>query len=148
MILTLTQFRPIRTATFGRSIAFRRASTALFVVMAGAWLFSPATVEAQLASNSTSAPTASPNRDVQPNNSRETMYRRLAEEESALTRQFSLLKHLVKTVAPSVAHIEAKKRQKSNATSSGNSSERRPVVIEEAGSGVVIEHRDHDDSWR
>lgn len=74
-------------------------------------------------------------------NPRDEMYRRLAEEEVALTRQFSLLKKLVKTVGPSVAHIEAKKRQPANATSSGSSKARRPVVIEEAGSGVVILHR-------
>jgi len=67
------------------------------------------------------------------------MYKKLAEEEVALTRQFSLLKKLVKTVGPSVAHIEAKKRQASNATSSSKS--RRPVVVEEAGSGVVISYR-------
>ena len=69
------------------------------------------------------------------------MYLQLAEEESALNRQYSLLNKLIKTVGPSVAHIEAKKRQKANATSSGTSNARRPVVIEEAGSGVVIEHR-------
>ncbi|MFT7630075.1 MAG: serine protease Do [Mariniblastus sp.] len=68
-------------------------------------------------------------------------YRLLAEEASAMTRQHSLLKKLVKTVGPSVAHIEAKKRQKANATSSGSSNARRPVVIEEAGSGIVIEYR-------
>ena len=76
-----------------------------------------------------------------PANARDEMYRRLAEEETALTRQYSLLKKLVKTIGPSVAHIEVKKRQKSNATSSGASNTRRPVVIEEAGSGVVIQHR-------
>lgn len=70
---------------------------------------------------------------------RDAMYKALAEEEVALNRQFSLLKKLVKTVSPSVAHIEAKKRQKSNATSSSKS--RRPVVVEEAGSGVVIKYR-------
>lgn len=68
-------------------------------------------------------------------------YRQLAAEQTALHRQFSLLKKLVKTVAPSVAHIEAKKRQKPNATSSGTKNSRRPVVIEEAGSGIVIQHR-------
>lgn len=68
-------------------------------------------------------------------------YRLLAAEQTALHRQFSLLKKLVKTVSPSVAHIEAKKRQKANATSNGAKNPRRPVVIEEAGSGIIVKHR-------
>lgn len=74
-------------------------------------------------------------------NSLEEQYRQLAAEQTALHRQFSLLKKLVKTVSPSVAHIEAKKRQKPNATSNGTKNSRRPVVIEEAGSGIIIQHR-------
>jgi len=70
------------------------------------------------------------------------MYKKLAEEEVALTRQFSLLKKLVKTVGPSVAHIEAKKREKPSPTSrSSSNNSRRSVVVEEAGSGVVIQYR-------
>ncbi len=77
-----------------------------------------------------------------PTKLRDAMYKKLAEEEVALTRQFSLLKKLIKTVGPSVAHIEAKKRQKSNATSrSSSSASRRSVVVEEAGSGIVIQYR-------
>ena len=77
-----------------------------------------------------------------PSKHRDAMYKKLAEEEVALTRQFSLLKKLIKTVGPSVAHIEAKKRQKSNATSrSSSSASRRSVVVEEAGSGIVIQYR-------
>jgi serine protease Do len=72
---------------------------------------------------------------------RNEMYQALGKEAVALNRQFSLLKKLIRTVGPSVAHIEAKKRQQTNATSSGSTKARRPVVIEEAGSGVVIEHR-------
>jgi serine protease Do len=74
-------------------------------------------------------------------NSNDDEYSLLAAEQTALHRQFSLLRKLVKTVSPSVAHIEAKKRQKSNATSSGAKNPRRPVVIEEAGSGIIIQHR-------
>ncbi|MFK7769116.1 MAG: S1C family serine protease [Mariniblastus sp.] len=70
---------------------------------------------------------------------RDAMYKKLAEEATTMERQYSLLKKLVKTVSPSVAHIEAKKRQKSKSGSSSNT--RRPVVIEEAGSGVVIKRR-------
>jgi len=77
-----------------------------------------------------------------PTTARDEMYRRLADEQNAMTRQYSLLKQLIKTVSPNVAHIEAKKRQKANATTSSSSSAaRRPVVIEEAGSGVVIERQ-------
>jgi serine protease Do len=95
----------------------------------------PATVNAQITTSTTST-TATLNSA----NPRDAMYRQLAEEELALTRQYSLLKKLVKTVAPGVAHIEAKKRQKSSSTSSESATARRPVVIEEAGSGVVIKH--------
>ena len=68
---------------------------------------------------------------------RDAMYKRLAEEATTMDRQYSLLKKLVKTVGPSVAHIEAKKRKKSASSSLSKS----PVVIEEAGSGVVVQRR-------
>lgn len=71
---------------------------------------------------------------------RDRLFRDLAVEADALKRQHSLLKKLVQAVGPGVAHIEAKKRQdKPRGTSS--STTQRPVVIEEAGSGVVIEYR-------
>ncbi len=69
---------------------------------------------------------------------RDQMYRDLASEASALQRQHSLLKKLVKTVAPGVAHIEAKKRSP-QVNDQASSRTRRPVVIEEAGSGVLIQ---------
>ena len=71
---------------------------------------------------------------------RDLMYQDLAVASSALTKQNSLLRKIVKTVSPSVAHIEAKKRQKSTVTNGSSANARRPVVVEEAGSGVVIEH--------
>jgi serine protease Do len=71
--------------------------------------------------------------------SRDALYEKLAVESAALERQHSLLKQLIKAVGPSVAHIEAKKRQKPNATASGTNSTRAPVVVEEAGSGIVIQ---------
>ena len=105
-----------------------------------------ADANAQLASSSNSsstitAPAVQPRKALTPTKLREAMYKKLAEEEVALTRQFSLLKKLVKTVGPSVAHVEAKKRQKSSATSRSSSNSRRSVVVEEAGSGVVIQYR-------
>lgn len=105
---------------------------------------SPQQVDAQLATSlnvKTESRLVAPPK-ANPMTARDEMYRRLADEQNALTRQYSLLKQLIKTVSPSVAHIEAKKRQKANATTSSSSSAaRRPVVIEEAGSGVVIEHQ-------
>ena len=113
----------------------------MLIAITGIWIASPAKISAQVAPATASSATTNPIGSVNPVNTRDAMYQRLAEEEAVLSRQYSLLKKLVKTVAPSVAHIEAKKRQKANATNSGTSNARRPVVIEEAGSGVVIEHR-------
>ncbi len=73
-------------------------------------------------------------------NPRDLLYQDLAANSSELTKHNSLLKKLVKIVGPSVAHIEAKKRQKSAITNGNSTNARRSVVVEEAGSGVVIEH--------
>ena len=72
-------------------------------------------------------------------NSRDKVYKNLAQEAEAMIRQHSLLKKIVKAASPGIAHIEAKKRPKQ--TNQTSTSKRRPVVIEEAGSGVVIQHR-------
>ena len=69
-------------------------------------------------------------------NSQDLAYNDLAKEAEAMIRQHSLLKKIVKASGPGIAHIEAKKRPKQPANS-----KRRPVVIEEAGSGVVIQYR-------
>lgn len=69
---------------------------------------------------------------------RDQLFRELATEADALQRQHSLLKKLVKAVGPGVAHIEARKRQ---ANAQGTSANARPVVVEEAGSGVVIQYK-------
>ncbi|MDG1872542.1 MAG: trypsin-like peptidase domain-containing protein [Mariniblastus sp.] len=98
----------------------------------------PSSTLAQTATTTSATTIVSPK---SPANLRDAMYQRLAEEEVALTRQFSLLKKLVKTVGPSVAHIEAKKRQHTSAASSDTKRTRRPVVVEEAGSGIVIKYR-------
>ena len=92
----------------------------------------PPTVSPSTASRTNTTATPSVTR-------RDAMYKKLAEEAAGMNRQYSLLKKLVKTVAPSVAHIEAKKRQKASASSSSKA--RRPVVIEEAGSGIVVKRR-------
>ena len=71
--------------------------------------------------------------------SRDTAYKTIAQEAESLVRQHSLLKKIVKAAGPGIAHIEAKKRPKQ--TNQTSSSKRPPVVIEEAGSGVVIQYR-------
>ena len=68
-------------------------------------------------------------------NSRDLAYKDLAKEAEAMIRQHSVIKKIVKASGPGIAHIEAKKRPKPLANS-----KRRPVVIEEAGSGVVIQY--------
>ena len=54
------------------------------------------------------------------------------------SREFGMLRLLVKSATPSVAHIEAKK---SRTRSNDNSYSARAAMIEEAGSGVVIKYR-------
>lgn len=71
--------------------------------------------------------------------SQNKLYQDLAIEAAAAERHYSLLKRLIKAVRPGVAHIEARKEQKSSPTSRRDDS-RRPVMIEEAGSGVVVEY--------
>ncbi|MEL7497252.1 MAG: trypsin-like peptidase domain-containing protein [Planctomycetota bacterium] len=71
---------------------------------------------------------------------RDQLFKDLATEADALDRQYSLLNKLVKAVGPGVAHIEAKKRQNKAGRATGVKAP-KPVVIEEAGSGVVIEYR-------
>ena len=71
--------------------------------------------------------------------SQNKLYQDLAIEAAAAERHYSLLKRLIKAVRPGVAHIEARKEQKSSPTSRRDEA-RRPVMIEEAGSGVVIEY--------
>lgn len=53
-------------------------------------------------------------------------------------REFGMLRLLVKSASPAVAHIEAKKTRTRN---NDNSYSARAAMIEEAGSGVVIKYR-------
>jgi serine protease Do len=70
---------------------------------------------------------------------RDSLYKDLEKQAAVVEQQFKLVKQIFRTVGPTVAHIEAKKRQTAN--SSGNNSSERVVVIEEAGAGVVIQYR-------
>ena len=69
---------------------------------------------------------------------REQLYAGLAEQ--AAREPFSIVRKIVKATQPSVVHIEAKKRQKST-VSAGTADAHQRSVIEEAGSGVVLQHR-------
>lgn len=69
---------------------------------------------------------------------RRQMYAELARDAQQNESSFNLIRRLVKTVAPTVAHIEAKKKRKTARVSSGST---KATFVEEAGSGVVIRHR-------
>ncbi len=69
---------------------------------------------------------------------REQLYAELAEQ--AAQEQFSIVRKIVKATQPSVVHIEAKKNQKLK-VSAGTADAHQRSVIEEAGSGVVLQHR-------
>ncbi len=66
---------------------------------------------------------------------REILFDEVAQEVAALERQGSLLKKVVRLVTPTVVHIEAEKP-------SVRSSRLPRSPVEEAGSGVIIEHKD------
>lgn len=59
---------------------------------------------------------------------------RLADHASAADRQYGLIREIVRAVEPTVAHIEARKSSSLRDRKSSSS------YIEEAGSGVVVEH--------
>ena len=68
-------------------------------------------------------------------NSRDRMYAELADQATFIERQYGLVKKIVRATRPIVVHIEAKKQ--STDLRDDNSS----AYIEEAGSGVVVEHK-------
>ncbi len=67
---------------------------------------------------------------------RDQLYQDLAQEVAALERQGALLRKVVQIVKPTVVHIEAEK------TEEGSFPSARKKPIEEAGSGVIIQHQD------
>lgn len=69
---------------------------------------------------------------------REEMYAHLSSEAKKFEGHHRLVKQLIKVVRPTIAHIEAKKRSTEGPTTSTS---RKPAesVVEEAGSGVVVE---------
>ncbi len=67
---------------------------------------------------------------------RERQFEALANQAIFVEQQYSLIKNVVKTVRPTVVHIEAKKTSKQNP----NETPAKSSYIEEAGSGIIIEH--------
>ncbi|QEG24561.1 S1C family serine protease [Mariniblastus fucicola] len=78
---------------------------------------------------------------TEPVPSRESMYKDLESQAASLEKHYRHVKRIVRTVQPTVAHIEAKKRQSANSSGKSSGSDQRVVVIEEAGAGVVIQYR-------
>ena len=101
-------------------------------------------VDAQIVTQSsrvergTTQATLTSRKEAQP--TREALYKDLEKQAASLQQHYRLIKQIVKTVKPTVAHIEAKKRQPAN-SSGKKGSDQRVVVIEEAGAGVVIQYR-------
>lgn len=71
---------------------------------------------------------------------RAAQFAQLAEDAALVEKQQSLLRRVIKLVAPSIVHIEAIKESKSE--TSLTSSRAEPKRIEEAGAGVLVEIRD------
>jgi len=85
-----------------------------------------------------SAPTAAPSSDQQ----RSTVYRPNLEVQPAVAAAFGQLKKVVAWTAPSVVHIEAKKFTPSDERLfTGGRDSSRSVETEEAGAGIVFQHR-------
>jgi len=68
---------------------------------------------------------------------RDQLYKDLKVQATALEQHYQLIKQIFRTVSPTVAHIEARKR-KSESSENGKT---RGIMIEEAGAGVVIQYR-------
>lgn len=79
--------------------------------------------------------------DTRSGGDRERMYQELSSRASLIEKQYQQIKQIVAVVEPTVVHIEAKKRQKSSASTSGDKSELRSVIVEEAGAGTIFRYR-------
>lgn len=69
---------------------------------------------------------------------RDRAYEELANQATFVERQYGLVKKIVQATSPVVVHIEAKKPSTSDLRGEKSG---RTSYIEEAGSGVVVEHR-------
>lgn len=70
---------------------------------------------------------------------REAQFAQIAEDAALVERQQTLLRRVVKLVAPSIVHIEAIKETKSETSLTSSRSE--PKKVEEAGAGVLVDIR-------
>ena len=71
---------------------------------------------------------------------RENEFSELTKHASFIEKQYRQVKRIAKFVRPTVVHIDARKRDKSSLSQSkSDKKDLRPVIIEEAGSGVIVE---------
>lgn len=106
-------------------LSLRLCATVL--LLSASRLASPATAQTTPAAVDPSPPVSA--------EARERLYQEIDQEVAALERQGTLLKRVVRLVTPTVVHIEAEKNSREDIRFSRRS-------VEEAGSGVVIEHAD------
>jgi serine protease Do len=70
---------------------------------------------------------------------RESEFSELTKQASFIEQQYRQVKRIAKFVRPTVVHIDAKKREKAPLSRSKDSKkDLRPVIVEEAGSGVIV----------
>jgi serine protease Do len=114
----------------------------LLATVVGAYLFCSEVSCGQTISSPASASTANEVAEIPHLKTsamtREQMFAHLAAEADKFEGQHRLISQLVKVVRPTIAHIEAKKRSP-QVPSSGSNRKSTESVVEEAGSGVVIE---------
>ena len=71
---------------------------------------------------------------------RESEFNELTKQASFIEQQYRQVKRIAKFVRPTVVHIDAKKRETDPLSRSGDSKkDLRAVIIEEAGSGVIMQ---------
>jgi len=124
-------FPPIsKTMTRIKLYRLRQLPSLLVAIGSFVWL-TPNDTAAQLtASQVKSTLDASPSESL-----REKQFAELADQADVLNAQYGLIKRIVSAVAPSVAHIEARKTD-----SSMRSGDRKSTsYVEEAGSGIILE---------
>lgn len=81
--------------------------------------------------------TASVESNASATENRESEFEAIADQAIFFERQFGLIKNIIQATKPIVVHIEAKKQTGPNVAGVEN---RKSSYIEEAGSGVVVEH--------
>lgn len=70
---------------------------------------------------------------------RESEFSELTKHASFIEQQYRQVKRIAKFVRPTVVHIDAKKREAASLSRSNDSKkDLRPVIVEEAGSGVLV----------